>query len=172
MTDFATTAPPGTRVLRFLLEGAVVVMFVLLIASNYTLRRQVRASAIPAIQRHGFVPKDVVASIPTVGLDGRPGTLDLQAGRTIVAIVDPRCESCRELIATMRGAAEGIRVLSVAPPAETRTMAQEFGLASVTTGIGKPLPARVDAQLQIYPQLFVVDRGRVVRTCATLAECR
>jgi hypothetical protein len=28
------------------------------------------------------------------------------------------------------------------------------------------------SRLQVYPQLFIIDRGHVVRTCATNAECR
>jgi hypothetical protein len=28
------------------------------------------------------------------------------------------------------------------------------------------------SHLQIYPQLFIIDRGHIVRVCATVAECR
>lgn len=51
-------------------------------------------------------------------------------------------------------------------------MAEQSGLTAVTRTLGDPLPANIAAQLHVYPQLFVVDRGKVVRTCATLAECR
>jgi hypothetical protein len=162
---------PRTRVLRPLLEAAVVVVFLLLIWSNFTLRRQARAAAIPTISQHGFVPRDFIRTIPVLDVNGNAGTLDLQRGRTIVAIVDPRCDSCRELVVSMRGT-PGIRVLSMAPREETRKMAEQSGLTAVTSMLGKPLPTRLESQLQIYPQLFVVDGGKVVRSCATLAECR
>jgi hypothetical protein len=106
-----------------------------------------------------------------VALDGTRGTLDLRQTRSVVAIVDPRCESCKEIIATLRPQPD-LHVLSVAPFGETRTMATQAGLAEVTRTLGEPLPASVAAQLHVYPQVFVVDRGKVVRTCATVAECR
>jgi hypothetical protein len=163
---------PRTRFLRPLLEGAVVVLFLLLIGSNYTLRRQAHAAAI-TVSEHGFVARDVFPpAIPVVDLQGKPRTLDLRTARTTVAIVDPRCESCRELVATLRDASN-VRVLSVAPLEETRRMAGQSGLAGATFTLGiSPLPKRFASKLQIYPQLFIVDGGKVVRSCATLAECR
>jgi hypothetical protein len=171
MTEL-TIDRPRARVLRPLLEGAVVVVFMLLVWSNFTLRRQARAAAIPTVSQHGFVPRDALRTIPIVDVNGKPGTLDLQRGRTIVAIVDPRCESCRALVDSMRGSASGIRILSMAPLAETREMAQKTGLTPAIAMLGQPIPRRLESQLQIYPQLFIVDSGKVVRSCATLEECR
>ena len=166
------TDRPRTRFLRPLLEGAVVVLFLLLIRNNYTLRRQARAAAI-TVSEHGFVARDVVPpAIPVVDVGGKPQTLDLRTARTTVAIVDPRCESCRELVSTLRGTS-AVRVLSVAPLEETRRMAQQSGLAQATFTLGQSsLPKRFESKLRIYPQLFIVDGGKVVRSCATLAECR
>lgn len=164
MTEM-TIDRPRTRVLRPLLEGAVVVMFLLLIWSNYTLRRQARAAAIPTVSQHGFVPRDFVASIPVIDLQGHPSTLDLRNGRTIIAIVDPRCDSCRELVASMHGDSE-VRVISMAPAGESKTLGPQ------TLMLGKSLPQRLESKLQIYPQLFVVERGKVVRSCSSMAECR
>lgn len=170
MTELVTERPRAQS-LRIVLEAAVVVVFLLLIWNNYTLRRQqARPAGGPAPAR-GFIPKDVIESVPTVALDGARGTLDLRRSRSVVAIVDPRCESCKELIATLRPQPD-LHVLSVAPLPETRTMAEQSGLTSATRILGEPLPANVAAQLQNYPQLFVVDLGKVVRTCATVAECR
>ena len=171
MTDLVEERPRALS-LRILLEAAVVVVFLLLIWNNYTLRRQQSGAAAtrPATHR-GFVPRDMLAQVPVTGLDGTRGTLDLQHRRGVVAIVDPRCDSCRELIATMRGAS-GVSVISLAPAEPTRAMAQEAGLLASTHLLAGPLPEAVEAQMHIYPQLFVVDRGRVMRTCATLAECR
>ncbi|HEX6642697.1 MAG TPA: hypothetical protein VF215_16380, partial [Thermoanaerobaculia bacterium] len=130
-----------------------------------------RAAAIPTVSQHGFVPRDALRTIPIVDVNGHAGTLDLQRGRTIVAIVDPRCESCRAIVNSMRGAS-GIRILSMAPLAETREMAQKTGLTPAIAMLGKPVPMRLESQLQIYPQLFIVDGGKVVRSCASLEECR
>lgn len=164
MTEM-TIDRPRTRVLRPLLEGAVVVMFLLLIWSNYTLRRQARAAAIPTVSQHGFVPRDYVESIPVIDLQGQTSTLDLRNGRTTIAIVDPRCDSCRELVASMHGDAE-VRVISMSPAVESKTLGPQ------TLMLGKSLPQRLESKLQIYPQLFVVERGKVVRSCASMAECR
>lgn len=169
MTELATEQP-RTRGLRVVLEAAVVVVFVLLIWNNYTLRRQPRIAASPGPSR-GFVPKDFLESIPTIAMDGTRGTLDLRGSRAVVAVVDPRCDSCRELVASFRPE-PNLHVLSVAPLEETRNMVAKAGLSPVTRALGEPLPARIETQLRVYPQLFVVDRGKVVRTCATISECR
>ena len=163
MTDLVETPPRSRPSLRIVLESAVVVVFALLIWNNYTLRRQqVRAAA--AASRQAFVPRDVFRTLPIIDPAGKAGVLDLTNGRSVVAIVDPRCESCRELIAQVGGT--GAHVISLAPLAETRKRNVPAYVARA------PLPREVERQLQIYPQLFVVDRGKVVRTCANLAECR
>jgi hypothetical protein len=169
MTDLVEERPRKFS-FRFVLEAAVVVVFLLLIWNNYTLRRQQVRAAAASKSAHGFVPKDVVGSIPTVALDGTRGTLDLRQARSIVAIVDPRCESCKDIIATLRPQ-PGLQVLSVAPLDETRAMATRSGLTAVTRVLGEPLPGSTGAQYHVYPQVFVVDRGFVVRTCASVAEC-
>ncbi|HYH08940.1 MAG TPA: hypothetical protein VEK11_17945 [Thermoanaerobaculia bacterium] len=164
MTDFAAERP-RSRGMR-ILEIAAVVVFALLVWQNYTLRRQQSRAAAASKLARGFVPKDVLQTIPVVAPDGSRSTLDLTRARTIIAVVDPRCESCRELIATLRPSPD-LAVISVAPPAETRQ------LASLNARMpGQPLTPAVAAQFKIYPQLFVVDRGNVVRTCANVEECR
>ncbi len=170
MTDLAETTPPPSNVLRTLLEAAVVVVFILLVWHNYTLRRKAHAVAVPSVRQHAFVARDFIESIPIIDLAGKPGALDLRSSRNLIAIVDPRCDSCRELVATLH-AVPGLRVISEAPVDETRAMAEKFGLTAVTSALGQPLPKPIEAQLQIYPQLFIVDHGKVVRTCATFAEC-
>jgi hypothetical protein len=153
--------------MRGLLESAVVVVFVLLVWSNLSLRRQHGHAAAAVRSARAFTVHDSISALPVVELSGAAGTLPL-GGRTIVAIVDPRCESCRELLARIRPDS-GVQVLSVAPLAETQTMARDTGLAAVTHMLGNPQPP--DPRLQIYPQLFVVDQGHVVRTCASIVEC-
>lgn len=155
--------------LRALLEVAVVVVFAALIWSNTTLRRQQVRSAAAAKSARAFTVHDSLDALPVVELTGARGTFRPDR-RAIVAIVDPRCESCRVLLTGIRPDS-GVQVLSVAPLAETRAMAQAAGLTAVTHVLGTPLPARIESQLQIYPQLFVVENGQVVRTCASMKEC-
>jgi hypothetical protein len=153
--------------LRPILEGAVVVVFALLIWNNFALRRQQAVMARAAVQSRGFVPKDEIGDVSMVDLSGVPARLRLGQGRHVVAVVDPRCESCRELVATLRPTPDLV-VVSVAPPELTRTMAAQAGLAAVTHTLGQ----RSASPWRIYPQVLVVDGGRVVRTCLTVAECR
>lgn len=161
--------PRSASVLRGVLELAVVVVFAFLIWNNYTLRRQ-HSRAVAAVKSaRAFIVHDSISALPIVELNGAPATLPLER-RTIVAIVDPRCDSCRALLARIHPNS-GVQVVSVAPMAETRAMAQESGLGSVTHALATPENARADPRLQIYPQLFVVDQGHVVRTCASIDEC-
>lgn len=153
--------------LRPILEGAVVVVFALLVWNNFSLRRQQAVMARAAVQARGFVPKDVIGDVSMVKLSGEPAHLRINQGRHVVAVVDPRCDSCRELVATLRPSSDLV-VVSLAPPELTRTMVAQSGLAAVTHTLRKPNAS----PWQIYPQVFVVDGGTVVRTCLTIAECR
>ena len=155
------------RLLRPILEGAVVVVFVLLIWNNYTLRQQQRIMAKAMSHGRGFAPQDSIGDVATVELSGRPAQLHLGQGRHVVAVVDPRCDSCRELVATLRPSPDLV-VMTLAPPELARPMAAQAGLTAMTHSLRQPL-AR---PWLVYPQVFVVDRGKVVRTCLTVAECR
>jgi hypothetical protein len=161
--------PRSAVVVRGALELAVVVVFAFLIWNNYTLRRQQTRAAAAVKSARAFTVHDSIAALPIVEWNGARGTLLLN-GRTIVAVVDPRCDSCRTLLAGIRPDS-GVQIVSVAPLAETRAMAQETGLGSVTHALATPENARLDPRLQIYPQLFVVEQGHVVRTCASIEEC-
>jgi len=168
-TDVGREQRRTLPLLRALLEVAVVVVFVLLIWNNFTLRRQqTRAAAAVKIAR-GFAVHEQLGAIPATTLDGKRGDLDLRNARGIVAIVNPSCDSCRELVASARNAPD-VHVLSAASLAETRALAKDLGPNTrvVAPNVGGELGAR----LKVYPQLFVIDRGRIVRTCAQIAECR
>lgn len=155
--------------LRTLLEVAVVVVFVLLIWNNFALRRQQALSAAAAKSTRGFVVREQIGAIPATTLDGRPNDLDLRNARGIVAIVNPTCESCRELVAASRTAPD-VYVLAATSPAEAGAHAKDLGPNArlLRPGIGGTLGER----LRIYPQVVVIDRGEIVRTCARLEECR
>jgi hypothetical protein len=154
---------------RAVLESAVVVVFLLLIWQNYSLRRRSALSAAAAKNVRAFGVHDSIDELPVLDLAGVRTTLRFD-GRTIVAIVDPGCDSCRHLLAEIRPDS-GVQVLSVASVAQSRTIAEAGGLLAVTHVLSEPLPARIVPQLHVYPQLFVVENRRVVRTCASLTEC-
>jgi hypothetical protein len=145
--------------LRRILEGALVIMFALLVWNNASLRRRVSVAAAAPVSRHGFGVKDVIRTVPVKDLDGHARVLDLQTGRTVVAVVDPSCASCRDLVATM-GALPSVQVLSLASAEATRP------LAAKVRGTTSLLGDDARKEFHLYPQLFVVDHGLVVRTCA------
>ena len=168
-TDVSPAQRRPLPLLRALLEGAVVVVFVLLIWNNFTLRRQSTRAAAAAKSFRGFAVHERLGAIPALALDGRQNDLDLRASRGTVAIVNPGCESCRELVASLRGVKD-VHVLSAASLAETRAAANLLGPEARV--IPDSVSGAFGAQLKTYPQLFVIDHGEIVRTCARIAECR
>ena len=155
------------RIGRTLLEAAVVIVFVLLVWNNATLRRREARAAAATRGEHGFVARERVGVIPATALDGTRRDLDLRETRAVVAIVDPRCDSCREILTSVEDMPD-VRVLSVAPPADSRA----GGMPPRTYVVAQPLPAGLASRFAVFPQLFVIDRGEIVRTCARVAECR
>jgi hypothetical protein len=161
--------PRRAITVRGVLELAVVVVFALLIWNNYSLRRQQARSAAAVKSARAFAVHDSIDSLPVVEWNGSQRRLQLDR-RTIVAIVDPGCDSCRHLLAELRPES-GAQVFSVASLAATRAMAEARGITAVTHVLGDSGVGPLDPRLHIYPQLFVVDRGKVVRTCASIDEC-
>jgi ABC-type cobalamin transport system ATPase subunit len=155
--------------LRALLEVAVVVVFALLIWNNFTLRRQQTRAAAAVKTSRAFAVKDQLGAIPATTLDGKKRDLDLRTSRGVVAVVNPTCESCRELVESTRGM-PGVHVLSAASLEETRAHAKELGPNTLV--LEKGTGGELGARLRIAPQLFVIDRGQIVRTCARIQECR
>ena len=130
------------------------------------------AAAAAKKSAHGFVVREQVGAIPATTLDGTRRDLDLRndaCGRRDREsdAATPAARSSR----SVRGAPD-VRVLSVASLAETQAMAKDLGLGATTSVVAQPLPKGLESRLQIYPQLFVMDRGEVVRTCARIEECR
>jgi hypothetical protein len=160
-----------TTVLKTVLELAVVAVFVLLLWNNYSLRQQQARSAAARRSSNGFVARERIGVIPATTLDGTRRDLDLRNGRALVAIVNPTCDSCRGLAQSVRNAPD-VRVLSVAPLDETRAMARELGFDANTSVAASPIPQELQSRLRVYPQILIVDRGEVVRTCARIEECR
>ncbi len=155
--------------LRTLLEVAVVVVFVLLIWNNFALRRQQGRSAAAVKSSRGFVVREQIGAIPAMTLDGRRNDLDLRNTRGIVAIVNPTCDSCRELMASARNAPD-VYVLAATSPAEAGAHAKNLGPNARL--LSRDTAGTLGERLRIYPQVLVIDHGEIVRTCARLEECR
>jgi hypothetical protein len=155
--------------LRTLLEVAVVVVFVLLIWNNFALRRQQGRSAAASKSLRGFVVREQIGAIPALTLDGRRNDLDLRNARGIVAIVNPTCDSCRELMAAARNAPD-VHLLAVTSPAEAAAQAKTLGPNARM--LPQDLGGALGERLHIYPQVLVIDHGEIVRTCSRLQECR
>ena len=167
-TDVGREQRRTLPLLRALLEVAVVVVFAFLIWNNFTLRRQQTRAAAAVKSSRGFTVRDQLGALPVVTLDGKKRDLDLRTSRGVVAIVNPTCDSCRELVASTRGM-PGVHVLSVASLEETRAQAKTLGPNTLV--LAQRMGGELGSRLMIYPQLFVIDRGEVVRTCARIQEC-
>ena len=151
------------------LQVAAVVVLVLVVWQNYRLRRVVNARLAPAGQ---FFAGDQLPVVPVYDLTGRQKMLDLRSGRTTVAIVEPSCDLCEKTIQDVRND-PSIQLISLAPAKPTRAAVEKAGLAGNTyTTSGVKLPETIARKVLKYPQIMLVDRGTIVRVCATVSECR
>jgi len=92
--------------------------------------------------------------------------IDLRAGRTTLAIVEPSCDSCQATIQDAHGD-PGVTLISLGPLKPARDPSTK-----VFTTHGVALPETIARKVLKYPQIMLVDRGKVVRVCANLSECR
>ena len=169
MVSPAGAARGPFRIVRPVLEALVAVVFLLLVWNNFTLRRQHAVAAAASRSARAFAPKDALAAVPVVDVTGKRRSLDLTKSRTTVVIVDPRCDSCREIIAELHSSRNAV-VLSIAPLEPTAAMANQTKTAAPTYTVGA-MPSEQAARFRTNPQILLVDQGRVVRTCAALREC-
>jgi hypothetical protein len=156
------------------LELGLAIVFVALAWNNFALRRQlarVRAGAPVHNAGSAFAPGETLTVVQAADLAGRPVTLDFRTSRTLVAIVNPGCESCKAAVASLKGVT-GARVLSVASAAETRPLMEQGGIAHLAYSLPAALSGELGRKMYHYPQTFIVDHGIVVRTCRTVEECR
>jgi hypothetical protein len=176
MTDMVAI-PQDRRSVRFAthaLEIGFAILFVVLAWNNFTLRRQL-AAAVATPARNGadagyFITGDKLERLDVLDLSGRPAAVDFRSTRTLVAIVNPTCRSCVATVADLTGA-RNARVLSVASPAETAPLVAKAGLAPVTSIVPPNLGGDAGRKLVHFPQVLIVDKGMVVRTCKTVSEC-
>lgn len=152
-----------------LLQAAALVVLILVVRQNARLRRQI-GGRIASCDR--FAAGDRVGRLPLSTLAGRQEPVDFTQGRRALVIVDPNCGTCARTIAAIKPGAP-ITVLSLARAEETRAVAERANIAAMTytyAPSGK-LPAVVDQKLRYYPQILLIDRGVVVRTCQTIGDC-
>ena len=157
------------------LEVAVVVAIGALIWSNYTLRARVlRAqSARPAEALRAFAVGERFDRVPVVRPDGSAQTLDLTSGRTLVAVLNPSCGSCQTSLAQLGAGSPLSSIVFAAKdsPPGLPEAAAKAGLGDRVYTISSAASPQFRERFVVNPQIFVVDRGKVVRICDSVAEC-
>src|SRR5687768_6094975 len=109
------------------LEVAVVVLCAALIWQNVTMRRQVAAAASQGGRVLRFATNEVFNAVPVVDMNGRRSALPLQTPRTLIAVVEPGCDSCIRVMRDLRDA-PGARIVSTATLEATRRAAESTGV--------------------------------------------
>jgi hypothetical protein len=145
------------------------VALVLVVRQNAKLRRQIGART-ASLNR--LAPGDRVGRLPLITLTGQQKPADFTKGRRILAIVDPTCGSCVRTMNEVH-ADPTATVVSVATAAVTTPIAEKAGIASMTYTLDHAkLPPAMAQRLRYFPQVVLIDRGIVMRTCKSVAECR
>jgi hypothetical protein len=143
-------------------------VFGIVLRQNRILRKQLTAKLSSSDR---FYVGDKLDRLQVTDMQGRAAVLELKERRTIVAVVQPGCQSCKLLLESVRPGGR-TTVLSLATAAETRPIVEPMGIAPVTfSTAGQPMDAKIAAKLSFYPQILLIDRGAVVRTCASLQYC-
>ena len=150
------------------LEVLVVALCVALLWQNLKLRRQLVGAARAARSSGRFSAGDPLSTVSVLDLRGHATTLDLRRDRTVILIVDPRCDSCVAILKGISGPAR-VRVVSTATLETTRQLADVR--TRDMTYVVNPGSREHRTKMTAYPQILLVDRGKVVRTCAALGEC-
>ncbi len=117
-----------------------------------------------------FAAGDALAELVVLDTAYRQSTLSFQSSRVQVVLVNPSCDSCAAVARTLGGHPQTL-VLTMAPPQAAKEFVERYRVANPTYAIARPLPRGVGARMGAAPQIFVIDHGRVVRTCASLTEC-
>ncbi len=163
------------RIATFGLEGAVILAVGVLVWSNYSLRAQVRRAQTvrPAAAMRAFAVGERLDRVPVVRADGSAQTLDLTSGRMVVAVLNPSCGTCQTTLAQL-GAALSVPSLIFASrdaDAGLSAVAAKFGLRDRAYTVSGSVSPQFRERFVINPQIFVIDRGKIVRTCDSVAEC-
>jgi hypothetical protein len=175
----------GTRfglIARRLFEAAFVAIFLLQIYVNVMLHRQVKAlegalrMARQSAASETFRVGDSVPSLPVRTLDGRDIVLNPAAARmnTMILVIDPECEACREAVDDIRKGAitgRGMIILSTVEKG-TKELAGPAAVANYTYVLLPNIPVSLRIKLSHPPTVLLLNpRGRVTRVCDRPANC-
>lgn len=157
-----------SRTVLGVLEVAALVVLGLLVWKSSVLQRQLSE----ALSRQSQVLSvgQRMEQVPIIDLNGRSRQLDLRSSRNMVVVVDPSCASCGVVLSRL-GSVPGVYVMSIGAPSAAKALAEKYDLVDNTFVIRPPLPDALDRGFRTFPQIVIVERGRVMRTCATLSEC-
>lgn len=145
------------------LEVAVVAALLFLAWQNAQLRRKATLLMRSAAPR--FQAGDSLPALQVIDLTGKPRTLRFQEGRVVVALVDPGCGSCQEVIRGLRSVPTA-RIISVVDLPATEPLLR----GTPNAYVGDPRdPLR--RQFGKVPQILIVEQEKVMRTCVTAREC-
>lgn len=157
------------------LEVAAIAAICVLVWSNYTLRARVRRAqhAHAEAPLRAFAVGDRLERVQAVRPDGSPQNVDLRARRTVVAVLNPSCGTCQAALAQLGNTSRIASVVFASRDSEAglADLAARFGLRERVFSISTAASPQFRERFVINPQIFVVDRGKVVRTCDSVAEC-
>jgi hypothetical protein len=156
--------PKVWRRVALVLEIAAVAALLFLVWQNAQLRRTAKLAMRSAAPR--FHAGDSLPGLQVIDLTGKPQTLRFQEGRVVVALVDPGCGTCQDVIRSLRSVSSA-RIISVADLAGTEPLLRGTPNAYVSDPRD---PLR--GQFGKVPQILLVEQEKVMRTCATARECQ
>jgi len=169
--------------IRRTLEAAVVVAFVVLIANNILLHKQIKSmqAALKFARRsHAgrlFESGEPFEGIGLIGPNGREILSDeaLPAGRKVILIVNPLCETCeeaaRDAAKIRERAGTPLIIVSNGNAQDTAAFANRFGLAGITFRATPTTAPTLRRKLESTPQVLLSDDRRIIQTCTSVAEC-
>jgi hypothetical protein len=165
-----TAGSKRQRVIVRVLEIAVLAAVGVLAWSNYTLRTRPQHSHPTEVP---FYVGDRLGHVPVVNAHGVPRDLDFSSGRTLVAILNPSCSTCvTALTEISRNRGVPAVILGSQRSQGLPALTARFQLADRTFTIAGSINPKLRDRFVVNPQLFIVDEGKVVRICHSVAECR
>jgi hypothetical protein len=175
----------GTRfglIARRLFEAAFVAIFLVQIYVNVMLHRQVKAlegalrMARQSAASETFRVGDTLPSLPVRTLDGREIILNPAAARmnTMMLVIDPECEACREAVEDIRKGAirgRGMVILSTVEKG-TKELAAAAGVTNYAYVLLPNTPISLRIKFAHPPTVLLLNpRGRVTAVCDRPLNC-
>jgi hypothetical protein len=158
-----------------ILEALVLMAVVVLVWSNYTLRRRLKTPAFPpSAEVRAFAVGERLTRVPVTRPDRRAAhVLDFTKRRALVVVVNPSCGTCQSIVEAVASAEllEPVVFTARESAAELARGAAPLGLSDRIFALDPSLPRKFQDRFVINPQVFIVDHGKVVRTCQNVKEC-